>query len=322
MDRRVSVSLRAITNIPTSCLLRADRERLRATLAALNPGAALVESTFGAVPLSSVLNTKSFSLAAAAAAPGWLCELRGTHVPESVEYGISSFVYHARRPFHPARLHDVVYNSPALNGVLRSKGFFWLAVDGGMDDSALWSHAGAVFQFSTGRPWWATVPKEAWPPGAAAVLDTRAWDPTYGDRGQEIVFIGVGMDRAAIEAALGSALLTDSEFAAGRELWDSYEDPFDFFPYEGDDDEEDGDEDMGVDDGHEHGASCSHGHGHGHGHGHSHGHSHDSAPTADAHAVVAPSDEHGDGDSSRPVVRRIVRAGGDVIRQLARNEKL
>lgn len=291
----------------------ADRARLAATLTALNPGARLVEATFGTVPLGAILNTKAFSLAKAAAAPGWLRELRGSHVPESTEFGISSFVFHAARPFHPTRLHALVFASPALTGVLRSKGFVWLACDGGQDDSGLWSHAGAVFQFSTGRPWWATVPRDAWPPGAAEVLAGRPWDAVHGDRGQELVFIGAGMDRGAVEAGLRGALLTDAEFAAGPEAWEEYDDPFDFFPYE-DDDEREGEgeggddatmsEDGGGAGGHAHGGvACSHDHGgHGHGHGHAHSAASDNAPAGSA------SDAFG-----KPSVRRIVRPSGAVM---------
>ena len=95
--------------------------RLIATLSTLNPDAKIIPATRGVVPPSAILNTKLFSLAAAAAAPGWLKELRGTHVPESIEFGISSFVFRARRPFHPQRLHSLVYASDTMSSVLRSK---------------------------------------------------------------------------------------------------------------------------------------------------------------------------------------------------------
>ena len=269
---------------------RAALETLAASLRALNPGAVQVQAVRGAVAPSAVLATGLFSLGAAAAAPGWLQELRGTHVPESAEYGITSFVFRARRPFHAGRLHDLVYASPALRAVLRSKGFFWLAVDGGMDEVGLWAQAGGLFSFSAGRPWWVTLPRATWPPlvVAQAAGGPADWDARYGDRRQEIVFIGCKMDRADIEARLAHCLLTDEEFAAGEAAWDDYDDPFDFYEYEGSDDEGvDGgpggggaaatDDDDDMHDGG--GGACSHrdhgGHGHSHGgHGHSHGHSH------------------------------------------------
>jgi G3E family GTPase len=296
--------------------------QLRAILAALNPDAAVVEATYGGVPLAALHDTRRFSLARAAAAPGWLKELRGQHVPESAEFGIRSYVYRARRPFHPTRLHDTLYKSGALDAVLRSKGFFWLGCDGGMDQAGLWAHAGRVFQFSAGREWWATVPRDEWPPGAHALI-AADWDPTYGDRKQEVVFIGHGMDKAALFAALDAALLTDAELAGGPEAWEAYDDPFDFFPYEDDEDDEemgegdddggcgggDGDEAMGH--GHAHGAGggCGHDHGaggggHGHSHGGGHGHSH-----GGGEHHLPPSAVLAAADGSGPVVRRVVRQG-------------
>lgn len=277
---------------------KADLAKLRAIITKLNPGAKIVESTYSKVDLRSVLNTGLFSLEAAAASPGWLQELRGAHTPETLEYGISSFVYRARRPFHPQRLHELLCrsganvgpsapsgsagsagaasasSSAALDGeqtamsrVIRSKGFFWIAVDGGMDEAGMWSQAGRVWQFTAGRAWWATVPKKEWPPGLADVLLKRkgqgdvvagtqqpmAWDKTYGDRGTELVLIGVGMEQAAVTAELQSCLLNDEEYALGPSGtnpeanegigngWDSWEDPFDFYEYE-DIDEVDGEE--------------------------------------------------------------------------------
>ena len=261
----------------TDLVTPAELARLRAILAALNPAAALVEAAYAQVPLAAVLNTGRFSLDRAARAPGWLRELRGQHVPESLEYGISSFVFRAARPFHPGRLHALVFGSPALEGVLRSKGLFWLGCDGGMDQAGLWAHAGRVFQFTAGREWWATVPADEWPPGSAALIRGAGWDASYGDRHCELVFIGAGMDAAAVTAGLQAALLSDAEFGAGPDAWEGYDDPFDFFPYEDELDDDDGGDDDDEGEGgeaaagghaHQHGAACSHGHGHG---GHAHG---------------------------------------------------
>ncbi len=212
-----------------------ELEALLALLKKLNPGAALLPASRGAVPLRSVLLTGAFSPARAAAAPGWLRELRGAHVPETEEFGITSFVFRARRPFHAARLMALIRRGSAgpLRCVVRSKGFAWLAVDGGMDEVALVSQAGRVWQFSQGRAWWATVPRRRWPRGVAeAMAGAGKWDPTHGDRATELVVIGRGMAREEVEAALAGALVNDEEWAAGPEAWDLMEDPFDFFPYE------------------------------------------------------------------------------------------
>ena len=315
----------------TDLVSAGDLARLRAIIKALNPDAQILETSYSKVPLEALLNTRRFSMEKAASAPGWLKELRGQHVPETAEFGISSFVYRAKRPFHPERLHEVVYRSDALEGVLRSKGFFWLGCDGGMDQCGLWAQAGRVFQFSAGREWWATIPRDEWPPGAAKIIKGADWDKTYGDRKQEIVFIGAGMDREAITSALDGALLTDDEFAAGPEAWEEYADPFDFFPYEdeldGDEEADDGEGEEDGGHGHSHGGEACHGHGHSHGHssssssssssGSGHGHSHGGHPCTGHH------DDDGDGgdedaddgeEDDAPVVRRLVRAGGGIGR--------
>ena len=241
---------------------------LQATLAVLrrlNPSARLIPAHHAAVPLASVLLTGAFSMERAAAAPGWLKELRGAHVPESVEYGITSFVFRARRPFHAARLMGLIRGGSGgpLRAVVRSKGFAWLAVDGGMDEVALVSQAGRVWQLSQGRAWWATVPRKRWPRGLAAMVAAEGkWDDTYGDRATELVVIGRGMARGEVEAALRGALVDDAEWAAGPAAWDLMEDPFDFFPYE--DEVEGGEgEEEGSDGGAEEGGGGGGGHAHG-----------------------------------------------------------
>jgi G3E family GTPase len=259
-------------------------DKLKAVLRTLNPKAELVESVYSRVPLDCVLNTGRFSLASASAKAGWLMELRGEHIPESLEYGISSTVFRARRPFHPIRLYETIAGAGAasspLKPLIRSKGFAWLAVDGGMDEVALWAHAGRIWQFSSGRPWWATVPRDEWPPGMREVIikalglgvvggegeGAGATAPTYGDRATELVLIGVGMDAARVHAALEKCLVTDDEYALGPEAWDLYPDPFDFYAYEDEEEEEEeeGEEDSEEEDEHEHGPGCAHGHGHSH----------------------------------------------------------
>jgi G3E family GTPase len=241
---------------------------LEAILHRLNPDAEIIKTTFSNVSINKILNTKKFSLTRAKSAPGWLKELRGEHVPESVEYNIKSMVFRATRPFHPTRLYSLVYKSGTFSNVLRSKGFFWLACDGGMDECGIWGHAGKVFRFHSGNTWWANIPKDEWPPGTHSTI-LKNWDPVYGDRKQELVFIGVNLDKEFLSSQLASALLTDDEFKLGPDVWDEYDDPFDFFEYE-----EEGEDDMNLDGGED--SNCSnqsHGHGH-HGHSHQHGHGH------------------------------------------------
>ncbi|MCG8352460.1 MAG: GTP-binding protein [Chloroflexales bacterium] len=161
--------------------------------------------------------------------PGWLKELHGEHVPETEEYGIGSFVYRARRPFHPKRFHGLISGS-VLQQVLRSKGAFWLASR--VWRAGRWSKVGRYVQIGGGAPWLASVPRAEWPqtPEVAAYVD-RYWDNQVGDCRQELVFIGVKMDEAAIGAALDACLLSDGELELGPERWEFFEDPFPAWPH-------------------------------------------------------------------------------------------
>ncbi|WP_024302828.1 zinc metallochaperone GTPase ZigA [Pseudogulbenkiania sp. MAI-1] len=197
--------------------------RLEGILKSLNPRADIVHSAFGLVPLDRVLDTGRFDFDAAAEAPGWLQELRGEHVPETEAYGIASFVYRARRPFHPQRLWD--WLGSAWPGVVRSKGYFWLASR--PDFAGVWSQAGAVSRHSAGGLWWAAVDNADWPDDEESLAMIRErWDETFGDRQQEIVLIGMGMDQVALTAAFDRCLLSDEELAMPFEALRTMPDPF------------------------------------------------------------------------------------------------
>ncbi|MDC7719069.1 zinc metallochaperone GTPase ZigA [Vogesella sp. DC21W] len=200
-----------------------DILRLEAILATLNPRARIVKSHFGRVPLASVLDTGLFDFDAAADAPGWLQELRGEHVPETEEYGITSFVYRARQPFHPQRFYQWVQQE--WPGVVRSKGYFWLATRPMLVGS--WSQAGAMSCHGLGGLWWDAVDRADWPQDdeSRAIITSR-WAEPWGDRQQELVIIGMGMDQAALTAAFDACLLTEAELAAGPAAWASLPDPF------------------------------------------------------------------------------------------------
>jgi G3E family GTPase len=200
-----------------------DLQRLDAVLATLNPRARRVRAEHGRVPLDEVVGTGRFSLEAAAQAPGWLRTLRGEEQPETEEYGITSFAYRARRPFHPARLWDAAGES--WEGVLRAKGFFWLATRPAL--AGAWSQAGRVLSLHAAGAWWACVPREQWPPREVADVQIAPfWQEPYGDCRQELVFIGDGLDEALITARLDAALLSDAELASGEQAWRGFEDPF------------------------------------------------------------------------------------------------
>ncbi|MBK8252540.1 MAG: GTP-binding protein [Polyangiaceae bacterium] len=203
----------------------AEAERLEGMLRHLNPDARIVRAEHGKVPLDAVLGTGLFDFEKAAQAPGWLKELRGEHVPETVEYGISSFVYRARTPFHPERFWALIQDPETWDGVLRSKGFFWLASR--MDLTGLWSQAGGSGSCEGAGMWYAALPKDEWPEEDEARAQIQNdWQDPWGDRRQELVFIGVELDEAALRAKLDEALLTKKEFEAGPKSWRKLRDPF------------------------------------------------------------------------------------------------
>ncbi|MGY8617222.1 zinc metallochaperone GTPase ZigA [Pantoea agglomerans] len=206
----------------TDLLSPAQLHQLKGMLQALNPHALIVNSEFGQVPLDCLLNTDRFDFDRAAQAPGWLQTLRGEHQPESEEYGIRNFVYRARRPFHPQRFWHAVNHQ--LDGVIRSKGYFWLASR--PEYAAMWSQAGAVARQGYAGRWWVSVPRTEWPQDADSLnFIAEQWQEGTGDARQELVFIGIEMDEKSVRAALDHALLTPQEMAAGPEQWLTLADP-------------------------------------------------------------------------------------------------
>lgn len=201
-----------------------ELDQVTGIIKGLNPQADLIYSKFGKTPLSEILNTGKFSMERAQEAPGWLKELRGEHIPETEEYGISSFVYRARRPFHPQRFMSALQSG--WPGVLRSKGFFWLATR--MEWAGNYSQAGAACRTEAAGFWWAAVDKREWPDDQEQCEEiAKLWQKPWGDRRQEIVIIGQDMDQAALTAKLDACLLTDDEMKLGPEGWlEQFEDPF------------------------------------------------------------------------------------------------
>jgi G3E family GTPase len=179
---------------------------VRRLVCALNPHARLIEASFGQVPLEAVLDTKSFNLERAQQNPLWAKELYGfkDHRPETEEYGVSSFVYSARAPFHPQRFQDFI--GSRWKGVVRAKGFFWLATRPAHVGEL--SQAGAVIRTSPRGLWWAALPEYEWPdcPESLAALREK-WHGAYGDRRQQLVFIGIDMDKNDLRRRLDACLI-------------------------------------------------------------------------------------------------------------------
>lgn len=162
----------------------AQRERLEHALRQLNRKARILCASFCEVPLDSIVSTGLFDFQQAATAPGWLAELRGSHTPETEEYGVASFVYEARQPFHPERFHAAMQLDWPGN-VLRSKGYFWLASR--HDLVGQWSQAGGLVRHGVVGWWWSAVPEQRWPDDPAHRAAIRAeYDGEFGDRRQQI----------------------------------------------------------------------------------------------------------------------------------------
>ncbi len=201
-----------------------QRDAARKIIASLNADAKLIEADFGKVDLKEVLGTGRFDFAKAETHPLWFKELNGfaDHVPETEEYGIRSFVYRAKKPFDPTKFQSFVNRS--WPGVVRAKGFFWLATR--PDHVGELSQAGALVRTQKMGLWWTSVPRDQWPhdPGFLDMMKPYL-DPIWGDRRQEIVFIGADpMNEATIRAELDACLIESTEFAP--DLWRALPDPF------------------------------------------------------------------------------------------------
>eukprot|EP01089_Gocevia_fonbrunei_P007340 TRINITY_DN1842_c0_g1_i1.p1 TRINITY_DN1842_c0_g1~~TRINITY_DN1842_c0_g1_i1.p1 ORF type:complete len:777 (+),score=150.64 TRINITY_DN1842_c0_g1_i1:59-2389(+) len=203
------------------------KNETKALIKMMNPRAQIVESEFAKVPLKKILNTQLFDLEQAKADPNWLKEARGTHKPETIEYGMTSFVFAERKPFHPKRLYDLLYNSDKLKSVVRSKGFIWLATR--LEKKAVWAHAGTIWKIEEGEPWLACKPFDSWEMEIEAIRKVfDEWDCSIGDRGHELVLIGQNMDKVKIETALKECCLTAQEMEIPISSWvEEFEDPFD-----------------------------------------------------------------------------------------------
>ena len=201
--------------------------QLKEVIRHLNESAEVLESTRSQVPLDRILGTGKFELSQAEQMPGWLAVPRGSEETETEEYGISSFVYRRDRPFHPQRLWDTIgadMDDGLFQGVLRSKGLTWVASRN--EWAYNWSQAGCSVLLEPAGFWWASAPEEEWPEDDQEVADIRSrFNGEHGDRHQELVFIGQGLNQSRVEKILDGCLLTDLEFEQGPSLWSELNDP-------------------------------------------------------------------------------------------------
>ncbi|MDW7693973.1 GTP-binding protein [Flammeovirgaceae bacterium SG7u.111] len=198
---------------------------LKAMIHKLNPKAKIIESSFGKISSDEILNTGLFDFEEAEQSAGWQEELnKEEHTPETEEYGIGSFVYRSKKPFDPQRFWSYVQQKFPRK-IIRSKGLFWLASR--PEQALVWGQAGGSLRADSAGVWWDSMPyqKRIQFEGFVENRDfiETGWDKTFGDRKNEIVFIGQGMDKEAICAELDRCLATDEELVT--ELWrDGYED--------------------------------------------------------------------------------------------------
>ncbi|WP_096152859.1 MULTISPECIES: GTP-binding protein [Bacillus] len=198
-------------------------EEIDAILKKFNPEATVIQSSFGKIPLSSILNTRLFDFDKASQAAGWIKELNEEHIPETEEYGISSFVYRRKKPFHPERLLNWLENWPAE--VVRAKGFFWLASRNDM--TGLISQAGSSIMIQAAGEWVASYSEEEREQTLKEEPELlEKWDPKFGDRMTELVFIGVNLNKDQVETTLDACLLTEDEMLAD---WSTFNDSFPAF---------------------------------------------------------------------------------------------
>jgi len=198
-------------------------DRTEALLRRLNPTARIIRSVNGRVEPARLLGTRLFDWDAAVTQASWIAELAAVHVPETVEYGIRSLSFRARRPFHPQRFWKLLSQTP---GLVRAKGFFWKAT--AFDEvwslqlTGPWVDLGRVGQ------WWAAEDPGRWDVAEAERAEIlEEWAEPYGDRRQELVFIGTLSATAmeSLRATLEDCLLTDDELEKGPKTWKRWTDP-------------------------------------------------------------------------------------------------
>lgn len=189
---------------------------IRAMINKLNADAVIINASFGEVPLQQIINTGLFNFDKTSQNAGWIEELnKPYHIPETTEYGISSFVYRSRRPFHPERFWHYINTGWPVN-IIRSKGLFWLASR--PNDAINFSQAGGSLRAENAGVWWCSMPYKDRIRYAAFTENQQAieskWDAHFGDRMNELVIIGQDMNQPELEAALEACLCSGTEINA------------------------------------------------------------------------------------------------------------
>ena len=195
-------------------------------LKSLNPSAKIIVSSNSDIAIEQVLGTGRFDMEKAMQSPAWIKELNNEHTPETEEYGISSFAFRARKPFHPARLLEYL-NSSVWEKIIRSKGYLWIATRN--DHGCMWSQAGTSCRLEPGGRWLASVPESEWPVNNEQDKEEfrKQLVGEFGDRRQEFVVIGQDINSEQVRLELEACLLTEEELELGAEYWSkNFLDPF------------------------------------------------------------------------------------------------
>ncbi|MFD1770339.1 GTP-binding protein [Sphingobacterium suaedae] len=185
---------------------------LESAIRKLNPGAKVIRSIFGQVPPSEIIGTGMFDFEEASSSAGWIRELQQEHTPETEEYGISSFVFRHQKPFHPQRWYHYL-NHYYPQHIIRAKGLFWIASRPNV--AINFSQAGGSLRIDGAGYWWASMSiaerrRHASFEDNRDLIESR-WHARWGDRGNELVFIGQNMDKDRYLIDLERCLLTDEE---------------------------------------------------------------------------------------------------------------
>jgi len=202
-------------------------EVLKASLHKLNPLAKIICSVLGKIEPREVLNTGLFNFEEAESSAGWMQELEGIHTPETEEYGISSFVFRNEKPFHPYRFWNFI-SQDFPQTIIRSKGLFWIASR--PEQAINWSQAGGSMKAEGAGVWWASMPL-----GERMTFNNfvefqeiieERWTLDYGDRLNELVFIGIALNEAEVRKQLENCLCTADEIMDLQDGFFSNKDPF------------------------------------------------------------------------------------------------
>ena len=198
----------------TDLINQSELQKLSEIIHKLNPEAKIIPTNHSKVNLNEVINTKTFDFVKAEESAGWIKELENEHIPETDEYGIGSFVFRSKKPFHPERFLDFVTNKFPSN-IIRSKGLFWIASRS--NQALVWSSAGGSIKTDSAGVWWDSMPFNE-RINFASFVDNQEqiesdWDSDFGDRKIELVFIGQNLDRHAISKMLQKCLISDSELS-------------------------------------------------------------------------------------------------------------